>query len=1235
MKQTQVKDAARNIKKQMVSYLSIVVISMLAVLTYLGINYAARAIERNSTDFYTKTHFRDAEVLSTYLITQSDIEALRALEGVSDVEGIYRLNCKVYQEDTVTSVMAMSITSRINIPEVIEGRLPANSGECVIEREIIDDTGLSIGDTITLLSDQHTMPQFLNRCDFVITGIVRHPDHTCSRTLAPGDRYVLLSPDAFDTDEFGNNYMSAAIRFTGTDQYDIMSDDYLEYISGTLDSINTLADSRAVIRYEEIRNQYQDQINEGQSQLQDAEGQLTDARAELDLHWQEYYDGVSQLNDAEQQLTDAANQLASARAQLDEGAIQLEDARAQLASARAQLDSARDELTAGWAQLEAGRIQLEQYELQIQQGQALLDTAQAQLAAAEVRLRETQAMLDEGRAQLESGYVQIEDAKTKVRNSLRSAITAILGEDIANRIDWSESSYVIDLNDPNATATQLHISTGLTIDLNRSLGDNIFSAIASLGIPEEDLRAAYEATTGMIIEIIDGRPVLEFIVDQIVAAYNAIDSRYDEFASTAQTWDSYHDLYIAGLARYNEGQAAYDAGMTQYLAGREALNNGIAEYNAGVQQYQDGLAQYNEANARYLDGEAQYQAGLAEFNARCEEYQRAELQYEEGEAQYEQGLADYESGQQQLEEGLAALEEGESEYSDGIVRYNEGQERLQQAMDDLELLQQCHWSVLSVEGNASYLQLRTDVRNVSDMGGTFAFVFVLVGALVIYATVGRIIEEQRRLVGATKALGLYNREIFMKYLAFGSTATIFGEILGIIFGYAVIQKIYLMLYGTNYTFDVSRKALIIWLTAVVFIAGVAISSLTVWFACSHLMRSSAIELMKDTVPTFGKASGKYRSKSGKGSLYGRMILFNMLSDKKRVLVTIASIAGSCTLLVTGMSLNFSINQSIDAQFKQVEVYDLRIGYDRLISDRADKRIEAVLDRYGASYMPIRIGYNAYDANGKISAFEMIVGDLETLNGFYERHDPNSNQLITDNSDGIWVFQRLAETLNVNPGDELVLYDSNMNPHRVRVAGVFTVYVGIQVVMSPQTYEQTFDKAPNYNALLVNLNGVAPDDVVNDVSSIEGFTTAFDVEARYEHVKSVASVLNYISALFVGAAGLMAYFILLNLVNMYVHQKTPELTIMRVNGFRVKEVIRYVSIELIVCNVFGIIFGLLLGSWLSYRVLQLMESITLHFVKNIQFGAWGIAAFFTIFFSSLVGYWALRKVKDLKLTDINN
>ena len=104
MKKTQIKDTLRNVRKHIVSYISVIAVAMLAVAAFLGINYAADALIINASDFETNLNFRDIEITSTMLLTDEDIDAIKKTDGVSDVEGIYQTSAKVFGKKEKQSV---------------------------------------------------------------------------------------------------------------------------------------------------------------------------------------------------------------------------------------------------------------------------------------------------------------------------------------------------------------------------------------------------------------------------------------------------------------------------------------------------------------------------------------------------------------------------------------------------------------------------------------------------------------------------------------------------------------------------------------------------------------------------------------------------------------------------------------------------------------------------------------------------------------------------------------------------------------------------------------------------------------------------------------------------------------------------------------------------------------------------------------------------------------------------
>ena len=122
MKKTQLTDTRRNISKQFVSYLSIVVISMLAITAFLGINYACDALEACVTRYLDRLAFRDIEVTSTMLLTEEDIDAIKSVDGVSDAEGVYQVTAmlRVDGKSDNEDVDVLSVTERISLPEIVE-----------------------------------------------------------------------------------------------------------------------------------------------------------------------------------------------------------------------------------------------------------------------------------------------------------------------------------------------------------------------------------------------------------------------------------------------------------------------------------------------------------------------------------------------------------------------------------------------------------------------------------------------------------------------------------------------------------------------------------------------------------------------------------------------------------------------------------------------------------------------------------------------------------------------------------------------------------------------------------------------------------------------------------------------------------------------------------------------------------------------------------------------------------
>ena len=707
---------------------------------------------------------------------------------------------------------------------------------------------------------------------------------------------------------------------------------------------------------------------------------------------------------------------------------------------------------------------------------------------------------------------------------------------------------------------------------------------ASIWMTIGDLETFMEPETGTVEPPkYDMKTVKAYLVDYLCTNVTG----YGAHQRMAEAWDKKHREYLDGKKKYNQGVAKYNAGKKAYQAG-------LAEYQAGKEQYEKGLKQYTD-----------------------------------GVDAYKQGASALSEAKQKRQEGKEQLEEGESQYSENLAKYEDGVQKQSEAKTQVEKLPESRWIVMNSRGNSSFVQLMLGSSNLASLEMTFALMFVLVGALVIYATISKMIDEQRNLVGAGKALGLFNREIFAKYLLFGMTGTILGTVLGILTARFLMEVYVLKSAGSYYTFDTTKPTLVVAPTVIALAAGGLLSLLATWFACTKLVRSPAIQLLQPKVPAG-------RMKAGRGKhvlpLYSRLILLNIRSDLKRVVVTIVSVAGCCALVVIGFTLKSAVEGALQKQYDRVVNYDGRIKFDSDAAENASAEIRQLLDSEGIDYTEFYDGVVTFRIRD-ILVGELLCGDISQISSFYHLLDWKTDEPLSPTDEGILIQKRTAESYDLKVGSELELTLANSRRATVRVAGIFDNYIGRVMVMSRAYYREIFGEDCISNQLYIRLNGADEAKLLEKLMKIDGYDSYGRSDSDKALFASSSTLVIAIVALFIFMAAVMAGVVLTNLTNTYILQKKQELTIMRINGFTVREVIGYVTRETVFTTIVGMITGIAMGAAIAYRITRSLETAFVQYNRSISLPAWAFGAVITAFFTIVINVIVLRQVRHLSLTDI--
>ena len=326
------KDTIKEITHNFKRFISILLIVLLGVGFFAGIKATSPDMKKTIDQYFDDKKVMDIQVLSTLGLTQKDIEELQKIEGVEQVEGSYETDAIVNSGEKETVVKLMAITETINQVTLVEGRLPENNQECVVEPNFLIGTEHEIGDTITIevediQNDDGEDQALLKETEVTIVGTVRSPLYISSdrgtTKFGSGkiNYYMYIPLENFDTDIRTVAYVTVE----EAKELRTYNQNYEDTVQEVKDRIDSISEERRQARYQEI-------YDEANKKIEDAQKELDEQKAK-----------------AEEEIADAEKQIEDAKKELESGKIELANQKAstqtQLAQVKEQLDEADAELT--------------------------------------------------------------------------------------------------------------------------------------------------------------------------------------------------------------------------------------------------------------------------------------------------------------------------------------------------------------------------------------------------------------------------------------------------------------------------------------------------------------------------------------------------------------------------------------------------------------------------------------------------------------------------------------------------------------------------------------------------------------------------------------------------------------------------------------------------------------------------------------------------------------------------
>ena len=401
-----IKNTMRKIKKSLGRYLSLLLIVLIGVSFYAGIQQSIPQLRNVQNKYYKQTRLADYKIQSNLGLVNEDVDALKQIDGVERSIGTY--SQAVLDGDK--AIMVHAIEKSMNGYRLIKGREPTNNNEC-----LADSHHYEIGDVVTISEGKDE--NNLKIKEFQVVGIIESPLYSGndygSTSIGDGELYsfIFVNKECFDYEVYTEIYL----LMNKTDDEFIYSSDYESLIKKTnqeIESIQTIEEKR---RYDDIYDEAYQEIVDGEKELIDeikkANQEFDKAQKEIDTNRKKLNNGQKELDSQKQQ---ALQKLDSAQKELDVQKQQLLNAQKEFETNQKQVQE----------QLQQAQKQKENLQVQSQQINQSLQLIDQQLEN-ETLDEVTRTQLLKQKQELEMTLSSLTDAITQIDQQIQNANTEL------------------------------------------------------------------------------------------------------------------------------------------------------------------------------------------------------------------------------------------------------------------------------------------------------------------------------------------------------------------------------------------------------------------------------------------------------------------------------------------------------------------------------------------------------------------------------------------------------------------------------------------------------------------------------------------------------------------------------------------------------------------------------------------------------------------------------------------
>lgn len=643
-----------------------------------------------------------------------------------------------------------------------------------------------------------------------------------------------------------------------------------------------------------------------------------------------------------------------------------------------------------------------------------------------------------------------------------------------------------------------------------------------------------------------------------------------------------------------------------------------------VQQQLAGVQQLLAAKAKLQDERAVADKKLT----------HAEQELAQAQAKLDASYVRLQEGQKKYDEGARVLAQRKQELDDKFATVQKQLDDAQETIDTTDLPDMYILDRSQHEGAAIY---HADTERMDALARVFPFMFFLVAALVSLTTMTRMVEDERILIGTYKALGYSTIQIATKYLVYALLAAGIGSVLGVGVLCQVLPLIIMKAYSVIYAIPLLPPLLPIKADVAVFSAGLGIGITLIATICSVLssLREQPAPLMLPRAPKAGKRIllERIRPLWRRISFSWKVTLRNLFLYKKRLFMTVIGIAGCTALLLVGFGLHDAIWDIINKQYVDITHYQMTVGLNDHANDLDVQHVKDVLNQHPEIEHIDRVHTAHMAAKGEDDALSsthvdvVVPQSLDIFNKSITLKNRISGKRVPFDESSVVISEKLATLHHLRVGDTLVLFDRDKvgnsvgAGHKLTITGICENYVGTTIYIAPTIFAKISSSPVMYETLFIQAPDLKPGEqqqnIASELHSCDDVSLVAFSDETISLYRNMISVVDYVVAVLIISAVLLAFIVLYNLTNINIEERLREIASLKVLGFTKREIYAYIFREVFLLSLLGDVFGLGVGVYLERFVVATAEVDYVMFSRTIHLESFVIAFVLTLVFTGLI------------------